>query len=51
MGFPPTAKLTRQLIKQRQRQLAALLHPDKGGSEEAMKRLNAATQRLLSQVG
>lgn len=52
LGFPPDFPLTRELIKQRQRALSGLWHPDKpGGSTEAMQRLNAAADALLSEIG
>jgi hypothetical protein len=47
LGFPPEMKLTEKIIKERQRALAKLWHPDIGGSPEAMTRLNAATDMLL----
>lgn len=50
LGFSPGASLTRESIKARQRALAALYHPDCGGSDEAMKRLNLATEQLLAQL-
>jgi len=50
MGFPPSLQLTETMIKKRRRELAAIYHPDQGGSEEAMKRLNSAVTRLLAQV-
>lgn len=50
LGFAPDIKLTPQMVKKRHRELAALYHPDRGGSEEAMKLLNNAVERLLAQV-
>lgn len=50
LGFAPDTKLTVELIKERRRALANLWHPDKGGSPEAMQRLNAATDALLQQL-
>jgi DnaJ-class molecular chaperone len=37
-------------IKNAYRRMARKLHPDKGGSEDAMKTLNAAYKRLLAAV-
>lgn len=51
MGFPPGTALTRPMVKKRQRDLAALYHPDKGGSTEAMQRLNLAAEALLRELG
>lgn len=50
LGFPPNAPLTRALIKQRQRALASMFHPDAGGSHEAMQRVNVAAEELLAQL-
>jgi len=50
LGFSADATLTRASIKTRERELAALYHPDCGGSDEAMKRLNMATEQLLAQL-
>lgn len=48
LGFPPELKLTKEMVKDRKRQLAAVFHPDKpGGSVEAMKRVNTAADSLL----
>jgi len=47
LGFAPTMKLTSEIIKTRKKELARLWHPDHGGSEEAMKRLNTAADVLL----
>lgn len=47
LGFGPEVKLTRAMVKERQRALAKLWHSDKGGSDKAMKRLNGAVQELL----
>jgi len=49
-GFPAGEVLTREKIKKRHRDLAKILHSDKGGSDESMKRLNAARDQLLAQV-
>jgi len=50
LGFPPGSKPSRPEIKKRQRALAAFMHPDKGGNDDAMKRLNAAADALLREV-
>lgn len=48
MHFGPAEKLTREAVKRRRRDLAAMVHPDKpGGSVDAMKRINAAADALL----
>lgn len=51
LGFGPAEKLSRKVIKDRQRALARIFHPDTGsGSVEAMQRLNAAADALLKTV-
>lgn len=50
LGFGPQVRLTTALIKDRQRRMAAMVHPDVGGSEEAMRRVNIAADALLSQL-
>ncbi len=51
LGFPPNAKLTKKMIKERQRALAGIYHPDiQGGSVEAMMRVNNAVDELLSRI-
>jgi hypothetical protein len=47
LGFAPGAKLTREIVKSRQRELAKIFHPDRQGSTAAMQRLNSATKKLL----
>jgi len=47
LGFPAGLKLTVEMVKERRKQLALIFHSDKGGSEEAMKRVNAAADILL----
>lgn len=47
LGFPPDLRLTAKLIKERQRTLAGIFHPDKGGDNRAMQRVNAAAAALL----
>jgi hypothetical protein len=49
LGFDPKTKLTRAVIKERQRALAALVHPDKqNGSTRAMQRINNAAKELIA---
>jgi len=50
MGFRPDEALTKTSIKARQRALADLFHPDKGGSVESMQRVNEAAQKLLKDL-
>lgn len=50
LGFGPNDVLTKDIIKARQRFLAAEYHPDKGGSTEAMQRVNDAAEELLKSV-
>jgi hypothetical protein len=50
LHFGPTDPLTPEIIRKRQRQLARLAHPDQGGSEPAMQRINAAADALISQL-
>jgi curved DNA-binding protein CbpA len=50
LGFAPGAKLTRELVKARQRELAKLWHPDRGGSTAATQRLNVAAKKLLDSL-
>ena len=50
MGFSPDTKLTREMVKTRQRELAKLFHPDRGGSTAATQRLNVAAKRLLDSL-
>lgn len=50
LGFHPGAKLTREMIKTRQRDLAKLFHPDHGGSTLATQRLNVAAKKLLESL-
>lgn len=50
LGFRDDEKLTKKSVKDRQRALAELFHPDKGGSVEAMQRVNAAAQLLLKEI-
>lgn len=50
LNFAPDAHLTREQIKERQRKLAKLFHPDAGGSTAEMQRLNGAAKRLLDSL-
>lgn len=51
LGFGPTVELTVKMVKERRRKLAAIIHSDRAtGSEEAMKRLNTATDTLLASL-
>jgi hypothetical protein len=50
LHFSPDQTLSSDQIRKRQRQLARLAHPDVGGSEAAMRRVNAAATLLLSQL-
>jgi hypothetical protein len=50
LGFGATIQLTEKMVKSRQRELAAVYHPDRGGSEESMKRVNLAVAALLAQI-
>jgi hypothetical protein len=50
LHFNPSETLTREKVKARQRQLAEIFHPDRGGSVEQMQKINAAAEALLSQL-
>lgn len=50
MQFGPAEPLTSEKISKQRRALAALCHPDAGGSTEAMARLNQAADLLLGQL-
>jgi hypothetical protein len=50
LHFGPRDKLTADIVRKRQRQLARLAHPDQGGSDEAMRRINTAADVLISQL-
>ena len=52
LGFDPSTVLTVDIVKQRQRDLARIFHPDTGtaGSTAAMARVNAAVDFLLKQL-
>lgn len=51
LGFGEREALTKEKIKQRQREFAKILHPDKGGNNEGMQRVNAAAADLLKNLG
>lgn len=51
LGFKSTDKLTVEMVKNRRRELAKILHPDKGGSDEAMQRMNTAADKLMKEIG
>lgn len=48
LGFKQDQILTRDLVKARQRKLAMRHHPDRGGSAEAMAKVNRAADDLLA---
>jgi hypothetical protein len=48
LGFKPGQKLTAEAVKDRRKELAKLFHPDRGGSTEAMQRVNVAAERILA---
>lgn len=50
LHFGPSDNLSKALIMERRRAIAALCHPDKGGSNEAMQRVNEAADLLLAQL-
>lgn len=50
LHFGPDESLTTEKITKRRRALAAVCHPDKGGSTEAMARLNHSTDLLLAAI-
>lgn len=50
LGLARDVPLTEQLIKERRRELARLFHSDKGGNDEAMKRVNVAADLLLQKI-
>lgn len=49
-GLAPGAKLTKEMVKKRYRELAAIYHPDHGGNTEAMQRINVARDDLLASL-
>lgn len=50
LHFGPTEVLTAKGVKDRKRALASMIHPDHGGSTEAMARINAAADALLASL-
>ncbi len=50
LHFGPNDPVTKQEIEKRRRELARLCHPDRGGSTDAMQRINQAADALLAQV-
>lgn len=50
LGFPASTVLTVEMVKSRHKQLAVIYHSDRGGSDESMKRLNAARDQLLARI-
>ena len=50
LGFAPGTKVTAEAVKERRKELAKLFHPDRGGSTEAMQRVNAAVERVLASL-
>jgi len=51
LHFGPGEPLDRAKIKSRQRALAAMVHPDRGGDNRAMAQLNEAATILLNSLG
>jgi hypothetical protein len=47
LGFKPEEPLTEEKIKKRQKELAKILHSDKGGYDRSMSRVNEAVEQLL----
>ena len=50
LHFGPQESLTKEAIKNRRRKLAALCHPDQGGTTEAMQAINSAADFLLEKL-
>jgi len=48
--FGPDEQLTEEKIKARRRELAKIVHTDKGGDTEAMQRINVAADALLKEI-
>lgn len=48
LGFSETEPLTKKKVRERRRALAHILHPDKGGDQAAMQRINSAAESLLA---
>jgi hypothetical protein len=51
LGFAPGAKPTAEEVRLRHRALAIGAHPDRGGSEVQMARMNAARDVALREIG
>lgn len=52
LGFGENDRITKAIIKKRQRALAQTAHPDRnGGSTEWMQQINAAAKFLLNGLG
>jgi hypothetical protein len=51
MGFTPAEKVDTKEVKARYRSLSRSAHPDTGGSEKAMTRLNQAYDLALQETG
>jgi hypothetical protein len=52
LGFAANQRLTVADVEKRRRELAAIFHPDKPlGSNETMRKVNAAADALISQLG
>ena len=50
LGFAQNSRPTKQEIQQRRRKLAGIYHPDAGGNERHMQRINEAADRLLAEI-
>ena len=50
MHFGADEPLTKEKISKRRRELAAICHPDKGGSTRAMAQLNRAAELLIASL-
>ena len=50
LHFGPSEPITEDQIKKRKRALAALCHPDQGGSVEAMTKINQAADILIKSI-
>lgn len=50
LHFTPDEPLTVKLVKDRHRALASIIHPDKGGKDASMQRLNIARDALLKEL-
>lgn len=50
LGFGAADRLTIEIVKKRQREFAKIVHPDRGGSTEAMQRINCAAAELIKEL-